>query len=481
MTHFRIDPRVGVCVAFVAAMFMSIMDSTIVNVALPAMGRQFSVPSAALDSVVVAYLTSLAIASPASGWIADRWGTRPVFLAGLTLFGVSSALCGIAGSLTALVVFRFVQGLAGGVLTPIGQSMLYRTFPPAERIRVSRILILATVIAPAAGPALGGWLVTEVSWRWVFFVNVPIVAGTLAFSLVALPTFRDAAVAKLDRWGFCLSAIGFAFLTYALTEGPSQGWTKLATLIPALIGVAALIALVVVEIRAPDPMLNLRLFEDRLFLSANLTSLAFGAGFLGLLFVAPLYLQDGLGASALISGLTTFTEAIGVAVSSQIVARIYPRVGPRRLIFGGLSVAALMMALQAFDGPTTSLWIFRSLMFLTGAGMAFAFMSSGTAAFAAMPARLMSQASALMSVQQRLGSALGVAILSAALEAIGTTSTDPTGALVPNLTSYRIAFVLSALLTFGGGLVALTIHDQDAAATLTTKTEAAIPESALSA
>src|SRR5206468_12971873 len=141
------DPKVSVSVVFVVAMFMSIMDSTIVNVALPSLARQLSVPSTAIDAVVVAYLVSLAVVMPASGWLGDRWGTKRIFLLALTLFTVSSALCGLAGNFTMLVLFRFLQGAAGGALAPVGTTMLYRTFPPAQRVQISSVLIVPTVIA----------------------------------------------------------------------------------------------------------------------------------------------------------------------------------------------------------------------------------------------------------------------------------------------------------------------------------------------
>ena len=161
MHRLHLNPKVSVSVVFVAALFMSIMDTTIVNVALPSLGRELHTPSTALDAVVVGYLISLAAVIPASGWLGDCWGTRRIFLLALALFSIASALCGLAPNFPLLVGFRVLQGIGGGALTPVGTAMLYRTFPPAQRIQVSRILIIPTVLAPALGPVIGGLLVDQ--------------------------------------------------------------------------------------------------------------------------------------------------------------------------------------------------------------------------------------------------------------------------------------------------------------------------------
>ena len=324
MHHRQLNPKVSVSTVFVVGMFMSIMDGTIVNVALPSIGHQLGVPSTSIDAVVVAYLLSLAVVIPASGWLGDRWGTRRVFLVALALFTITSALCGLASNFTMLVFFRFLQGAAGGALAPVGTAMLYRTFPPAERVRISSILIIPTVIAPATGPVLGGLLVDSLSWRWVFFVNVPLGIAAFLFGLFFLQEHREPKAGRFDLPGFLLAGLGLALALYALSEGPTSGWTSLTVLGSTLGGLLLLSTFVVVELRRREPLLDLRLLGNRLFRTASLVSLVSSAGFLGVLFVAPLFLQQGLGVTPLTSGLTTFPEALGVVLSSQIVARLYP-------------------------------------------------------------------------------------------------------------------------------------------------------------
>jgi len=466
MQRLQLHPKVSVSVVFVASLFMSIMDTTIVNVALPALGREFRVPSTSLDAVVVGYLISLAAIIPASGWLGDRWGTKRMFLFALALFSVASALCGLAPNFPLLVVFRVLQGIGGGALTPIGIAMLYRTFPPAQRIQVSRILIFPTVVAPAVGPVLGGLLVDQLSWRWVFFVNVPIGIATLLFGLLFLQEHREPAAGRFDLAGFLLAGIGLALVTYALSEGPSAGWTSTSVLTSAFVGLLVLVVFTVVELRTREPMIDLQLFGNRLFRSANLVTLFSSAGFLGILFAAPLFLQEARGVSALTSGLTTFPEALGVVLSTQLVARLYPSIGPRRLMTAGLSGVAIVMSLLSLIGGDTSLWLMRVLMFLIGAGMAYAMQPAQVAAFATISSASTGRASALNNAQRQVGAALGVAVLSSVISAVGATRLSVTGAMIPNLSAYHAAFFAAAALELIAVGWALTIHDSDAAVTL---------------
>jgi EmrB/QacA subfamily drug resistance transporter len=361
-----ISPRLAVSVAFVVAMFMTIMDTTIVNVALPTISREMSVPLNRVDGVVTGFLVSLAVFIPASGWLGDRFGTRRVFLAALAIFTVGSALCGLAQDFGELVGSRILQGAGGGMLTPTGMAMLYRAYPPAERVRASRILTVPTAFAPALGPVLGGILVTAVSWRWVFYVNVPVGVLGFAFGAVFLPEHREAGASRFDLPGFVLSGTGLGALMYALSEGPSHGWTSPLIASSGLAGIVLLTAMVRVELRTPQPMIRLRLLADRLFASTSAVMFTGMMAFLGSLYLIALFLQDGLGLSALNAGLSTFPEALGVMAGAQIAGRVYPRVGPRRMLTGGMLGVAATTTLMTTVGSGTSLWWMRGLMLALG-------------------------------------------------------------------------------------------------------------------
>jgi EmrB/QacA subfamily drug resistance transporter len=471
-----INPKISVSIVFVAAMFMSIMDGTIVNVALPTLSRQFNAPGTSIDAVVVGYLVSLAIIIPTSGWLGDRFGTKRIFLSALALFTLASALCGLATSLPMLIGFRILQGLGGGALTPVGTAILYRTFPPAERVQVARVLNIPTVFAPATGPVLGGLLIDKLSWHWVFYVNVPIGIAAFLFGLLFLQEYRRESGGPFDLAGFALGGVGLALTMYALSEGPSYGWTSPGILVSGVLGLITMVAFIFVEVRSTHPMLNLRLLSNRSFRTCNLVSFFSFGGFLGLLYAASLFLQLARGVSALTSGLTTFPEAVGILISTQLVTRMYPMIGPRRLIAGGLTGVAIIMGLMSLIGHDTDLWLVRALMFLTGAGMAFAFVPVQAAAFATISTAETGHASALFNAQRQVGASLGVALLSTVISVVGLTQLSASGAVVPNFTAYHAAFMAAALFALTAASIGLTIRDSDAAATMKRKAKRARQE-----
>ncbi|MEZ4498446.1 MAG: MFS transporter, partial [Thermomicrobiales bacterium] len=188
---------------------MNSIDSTVVNVALPTLGREFGISPAQIESVIIGYLVSLAVFIPASGWMGDRFGYKRVFLLALTIFTTASALCGLAQTLDQLALFRVLQGAGGGLLTPVGMALLYRTFPPEERIGVSRILMIVTIIGPASGPVIGGTIIEHWSWRWIFYVNLPVGIIGLIFGLLFLEENFEPKAGRFDLPGFVLAGVGF--------------------------------------------------------------------------------------------------------------------------------------------------------------------------------------------------------------------------------------------------------------------------------
>ncbi|MGP0032107.1 MAG: MDR family MFS transporter [Acidimicrobiales bacterium] len=466
MPAVRLNQKVAVGVVFVSAMFMNIMDITIVNVALPTIGRQFHIPPTAVDGVVIAYLVSLAVFIPASGWLGDRFGGKRVLITAIIVFTVASALCGLAQSYSQLVLFRVIQGAGGGMLAPVGMAMLFRVFPPAERIRASSILTVPTTVAPAVGPVLGGFLVTTLSWRWVFFVNVPLGVAAVTFGALCLERSAPQKAGAFDLPGFLLGGSGLGLLMYGVSEGPLKGWSSPGVLGACLAGAVLLGIFVLVELRMSQPLVYLRLLSGRLFRSTNGVMFLAGAAFLGTLYLIPLYFQDARGLSALQSGLSTFPEAFGVMFGAQLATRlIYPRLGPRRHITGGLVGLAATMLLLTQLTLTTNLWLIRVVMFTLGIMMGQVFVPNQAASFAQISPADTGRASTMFNTGRQLGSAVGVAILSTVLIGVGSAHAAG-GTSHPDMRAYHLAFATAALFAVGAIGFSWSIHDSDAAETI---------------
>jgi EmrB/QacA subfamily drug resistance transporter len=462
----RRDQKLAVAVVYVAAMFMAIMDTTVINVALPTLGRSFHAPPDSVGLVSIAYLVSLTVFIPASGWLGDRIGGRRALLAAIGIFTIASALCGLSTGLGELVAFRVLQGVGGAVMTPVGLAMLFRVYPPAERVRVSSLLAVFTALAPALGPILGGLFTTYLSWRLVFFVNVPIGAGVFVFGAVMLADHTPPHPGRLDVIGLMLSGLGLGAAMYGISEGPVTGWASAPVLAGVAIGVVMLLAMVAVELRAVNPLVDLRLFRNRLFSAATSLYAMGSVAYLGALFLAALFFQDALGLSAIQSGLITFPSALGVMAGGQIVTRVlYWRFGPRRIVAAGLVIVAAATALMAQVGTGTSLWLIRLIMLGLGLGIACVFIPAQAFSMATISKTQTGRASSIFNAGKQLGGAVGVALLTTVLAAAGPTS-QAAGHVTANLAAYHDAFLAAAVAALLGVCVALTIRDTDAAATM---------------
>ena len=441
-------------------------DSTIVNVALPTIGRSFGVASTSVASVSIYFLVSLAVFMSASGWLGDRFGGKRVLLTAIVVFTAASTLCGMAGSLAELDVFRVLQGAGGGMMAPVGLAMLFRAFPPAERLRASSILTVPTTLAPALGPVIGGLLVTELSWRWVFYVNVPLGILAIAFGALFLQGGNALQPGPFDTAGFMLAGASLGLLMYGVSEGPIRHWSSDIVQAAIAAGAILLLVLVLVELRKRQPLIDLRLLGNRLFRSANGVMVLASASFIGTLYAVSLFFQDGRGLSALGAGLSTFPEALGVMAGAQLASRVlYPALGPRRNIALGLLGVTASIGLMSLIGAQTSLWWMRLLMLCLGVAMGQVFVPAQAAAFATISPEATGRASTMFNVIRQLGSAVGVAVLTTVIVAASTAATAA-GRPAADLAAYHAAFLVAAALAAVGAAVALTIHDADAASTM---------------
>jgi EmrB/QacA subfamily drug resistance transporter len=439
-----------VAIAYVTALFMTAVDMQIVNVALPTLSHVFDAPLNDVQWTVIAYLLTLAVVIPASGWIGDRVGTKRTFVFALALFTVASVLCGLADSLPALIAARALQGVGGGMLTPTGTSMLYRAYGPEHRAKVARTLILPILIGPAAAPILGGVLTQTLSWRWVFLINAPIGIVMLAFAYLYLPEHQPSPSGRLDFRGMLLSGIGLSSLLYAISEGPVVGWASPEILATGIGGIALLWAFAHVAVRARDPILRVKLLREPLLRATNMVFVLTTGVFLASLYLTPIFLQEALHQSPIQSGTTTFVEAIGVA--AQTLGRLYPRLGPRVLAGSGGIALTVYMALFLLVTPGVNIWLLRGLMFFGGVGNAGSFLSIQTSMFTHISSEDTGHASAIYNTIRQSSIALDIAVLTTVVAGGGAT-----------LSAFHDAYLTGAVLTAIGAVLAWTLISTDSA------------------
>ena len=445
--------KAAVGVVYVLAMFMSALDSTIVNVALPAIGGALHVPPSAMGTINIGYLISLAMVLPVAGWMGDRFGTKRIFLGALAVFTIASALCGFAQNMFTLNLFRILQGMGAGFITPVGMAILFRTFTHAERPKLSRMLIMPIALAPALGPVIGGFLVDTLSWRWIFYINIPIGIIALCIGKIYLQEHVEKTAGRFDYKGFILSLTGFSMSIYALTQGAVRGWTSPEIVIIGLVGLSLMAVLVIVELRMDKPMIDLRLFKDSMFRTMSLIGLCSAAGLLGMLYVFPLMYQNALNFSALHTGLTTFIEAIGLMVASQLMPWTLKKLGLQRLlIFSliGTIIVFILIALFVAANP----WMLRLLMFGIGFFLGQTVGAAQISAFKHIESSSMGRATTLFNMQNRLGSVLGVAILSSVLGTQNTTAGEQI-----QLLTYQYALFGAAIFLIVACLIAFRLKE----------------------
>ena len=465
MSSRVISQKAAVSVVYAGAMFIAVMDQTIVNVALATIGRQFHTSATAVAGAVIGYQVSVALFIPAAAWLGDRLGPRQVLLGSIAIFTVASALCGLAGSLDELVAFRVLQGAGGGLMTPVGLTMLFRAFPQAERVRASAILVIPTALAPAVGPIIGGLLVTDLSWRWVFYVNLPVGVFALIFGVLFLADQDHPAARRFDVAGFVTSSLGLGLLMYGVAEGRTPaGRQPIVACIAA--GALLVAAMVIIELRVTAPLLDLRVYADRLFRSVSIVLTLTSVAFFGLLFLLSLFFQDGLHFSALQAGSTICPEALGVIIASQFISRrLYPAIGPRRIMVAGLLLIACIAALLSTADTGTSVWLLRVILFVMGFGVAAVFLPSQAAGFATVGAARTGVASAIFNAQQMIGGAIGVALLTAVISALHPVRTVA-GHPEANIHAFHAGLDVCAVVAVAAAVAALTVRDRDAAPTM---------------
>src|SRR6266568_3048724 len=404
-------------VAIIIGTFMVILDTTVVNVALPTLGRVFATDIAVLQWVITAYMLAQAAVIPLSGWLSDRFGAKRVYLTSLILFTIGSAVCGLAANGEMLIATRVIQGLGGGMIMPIGMAVLYRLTPPERRGAIFGMFGIPIMVAPALGPLLSGYLLQYADWRLIFLINVPVGVLALVIGLRVLPNISAGrAAGKLDSLGMILGPLAFSAISFGVSQSTTAGWIALPTLGGITIGLVALALFVWRELTVGDPILDLRVFRSRDFSLAIVTQwAAFGAMF-GTFFLVPLFLQQTRGYGALETGLFTLPTAIASAIFMQIGGRAFDRVGVRLPVLAGMTlIGASMWLMSGLRGDTTGFDLIAPLSLL-GAGMGLMMMALNTHLLNAAPIDLIGRVTSLTNALQNVIASLAIATFATILE-----------------------------------------------------------------
>jgi EmrB/QacA subfamily drug resistance transporter len=396
---------------------MSVLDTTIVNVALDTLGRDLNASVDQIQWVVTGYLLALAAVIPVSGWASRRFSSRSVYLFALVLFTAGSVLCGLADSTESLIAFRVVQGIGGGMLVPTGQMILVRAAGPRNLPKVMSAIGVPIVLAPIFGPTIGGLLLEHVSWQSIFLVNLPVGILTLIAAIKLLPKDQPEGAEPLDFLGLGMLSVGLVGITYGLAETGSAGTLFASSvLVPLIIGLVGVTAFVLRAWKMPNPLLNVRLYKSPAFAAASVTTFCLGAALFGAMVLMPLYFQTVRGEDAVTTGLLLIPQGLGAAVAMGLSGRATERWGGG--VTAGIGTLITLAATVPFVllGADTSFVLIGAAMVVRGFGIGMSIMPAMTAAYSVLRPDQVTHATPQLTTLQRVGGSMGTAILTVILQ-----------------------------------------------------------------
>ena len=406
-----------ICGVLILGMIMSILDTTIVNVALRTLSHDLHSPLAQVQWVITGYLLSLAAVIPVTGWAARRFGAKPVYMVSLVLFTAGSALCGLASSTASLVLFRILQGAGGGMIMPVAMMIMAQVAGPQRMGRVMGYVSMPAMIAPILGPVVGGLILEHLHWSWIFFVNVPI--GLIAFILGwrMLPHTDSGEAGRLDLLGLALLPAGSAAMIYGVSElGSGAALGSGEVIVPIVAGVVLTLLFCWHALRVENPLLDIRLYANRVFAGASFTNFGLGAALFGAMILVPLYYQEVRGQSVVNTGLLTGPQGIGALIAMPLASRLTTRFGGGRVAICGVSLLCISTVPFTFIGAHTSIVAISLVLAVRGLSIGLCFMPAMSAAFSAMRPDQISDATPQINALQRTGGAIGTAVLAVVLQ-----------------------------------------------------------------
>ena len=395
---------------------MSILDVTVVSVALPTFQNEFHVTYALAAWSMTGYTLALATVIPLTGWAADRFGTKRLYLLALTLFVAGSVLCAFAWDMPSLIAFRVFQGLGGGMLMPLGMTILTHAAGPHRVGRVMAVLGIPMLLGPIGGPILGGWLIESASWHWIFLINLPIGIAALIYSKVVLAADKPEPSESFDFKGMLLMSPGLALFLFGVSSIPGEGTINAPKVyIPAIVGLALMVTFVFHALRTEHPLIDLRLFANRNLTIAVIAMTLFSVAFMGAGLLFPSYFLQIRGETTLAAGLLLAPQGIGAMVTMPIAGMLADRIGPGKIVLTGIVVMAVGMTVFTQVDSDTTYALLLSALFVMGLGMGATMMPIMSAALASLTHEHVARGSTLMNIVQQGAGSIGTAVLSVVL------------------------------------------------------------------
>ena len=395
---------------------MSILDVTVVSVALPTFQAEFQATYATVAWTMTAYTLALAAVIPITGWAADRFGTKRLYLTSLVLFVAGSVLCSMAWDIGPLIAFRALQGLGGGMLMPLGMTILTRTAGPDRVGRVMAVLGVPMLLGPIGGPILGGWLIEAATWHWIFLINLPIGIGAFIVALRVLPKDEPHPSESFDFVGMLLLSPGLALFLYGVSTIPETGTVASGkVLVPALIGLVLVAGFVFHALRKKNALIDLSLFKNRNLTIAVVTMTLFSIAFMGAMLLFPSYFLQVRGESTLNAGLLLAPQGLGAMLTMPLAGKLTDRIGPGKLVLGGIVLIAAGMAVFTQISADTSYGLLLGSLFVMGMGMGMTMMPIMSAALASLTHQSVARGSTLMNIVQQTAGSIGTAVMSVIL------------------------------------------------------------------
>ncbi|MCX7276599.1 MAG: multidrug transporter subunit MdtD [Burkholderiales bacterium] len=431
--------------------FMQTLDATIVNTALPAMAASLGESPLRMQSVVVAYSLTMAMLIPASGWMADRFGTRRLFVAAIALFTLGSLFCAMSHSLTQLVVSRVLQGVGGALLLPVGRLAVLRAFPREQFLKAMSFVALPGLIGPLIGPTLGGWLVEYTTWHWIFLINLPVgVLGGMA-TLAWMPEGLRAEYKRFDLSGYALLSFGMVALSLALDGLSELGLRQATVLVLLMFGLASLVAYWLHAVREPEPLFSPRLFAIPSLAIGLLGNLFARIGSSCMPFLIPLLLQVSMGYSPAQAGMMMLPVAAAGMVTKTLATRLITWLGYRKVLVLNTALVGLTMASFAFVTPEQPLWLRLVQLALFGAVNSMQFTAMNTVTLKDLDGPLASSGNSLLSMVQMLAMGMGVAAAGAVLA--GYTGYFEAAGAAQTLEAFHATFATMGLMTLASAWI----------------------------